>query len=64
MYTYQVVPEHSSILQVGLRVTLLSVDEEWEVGGISEEEDGCVVVDPVPVALLSVELEGKSYSPS
>lgn len=57
----QVIPEHGSILQVGLRVTLLSVDEQWEVGGISKEEDGGVVVDPIPVTLLCVELDSESY---
>lgn len=56
----EVVPEHGGILEVGLRVALLGVDEEGEVGGVSQEEDGRVVVDPVPVALLGVELDGEA----
>ena len=40
----EVVPKHRCISQVGLRVAFLGVDEEWEVGRVSEEEDGCVVV--------------------
>lgn len=38
-------PEHVGILQVGLRITLLGVDEVREFGGISDEEDGGVVED-------------------
>jgi len=56
----KVVPEHGGILQVGLRVALLCVDEERELGWVAEEEDGRVVVDPIPVALLSVELDGET----
>jgi hypothetical protein len=35
------------------------VDEEKEFGGITEEEDG-TVIHPIPVALLSVELDGET----
>jgi len=56
----QVVPEHCRILQVGLWVSLLGVDEEGELGRVTEEEDGRVVKHPVPVALLGVELEGET----
>jgi hypothetical protein len=56
----EVVPEHSSILQVGLGISLLGMDEERELGWVSEEEDGSVVVDPIPVTLLSVELDGET----
>lgn len=55
----EVVPEHGRILQVGLRVPFLSVDEEGELGWVSKEEDWGVVEDPIPVALFSVEFEGK-----
>lgn len=55
----EVVPEHGGILQVGLRVPLLSVDENGELGRIPNEEDGSVVEHPVPVTLLRVELHGK-----
>ena len=53
----EVVPEHISIFQVGLRVTLLGVDEVGELGGVTKEEDGCVVEDPVPVAFFRPELD-------
>ena len=56
----EVIPEHSSILQVGLRISFLCVDEERKLGRIAEEEDGSVVVDPVPVALLSVKFDRKA----
>lgn len=58
----QVVPERSSILQVGLRVALLGVDEDGEVDWVPQEEDGCVVEHPVPVALLRVELKREAYA--
>lgn len=56
----EVVPEHSGILQVGLWVALLGVDEERELSWVAQKEDGCVVVDPVPVALFRVELDGEA----
>ena len=43
-----------------LRVPLLRVDEVRELGGVSQEENGCVVENPVPVAFLSTELDCKS----
>lgn len=45
----EVVPEHGGVLEVGLGVSLLGVDEDGEVGGISEEEDWGVVSDNVQV---------------
>lgn len=42
------------------RVTLLGVDEVGEFGGISDEEDGGVVVHQVKVTLLSSDLDGKA----
>lgn len=56
----KVVPEHVGVLEVGLGVSLLGVDEDGELGGVSDEEDGGVVVDPVDVALLGVELGGET----
>jgi len=41
-------------------VTLLGVDEVRELGGISQEEDGRVVGDHVPIAFIGTELDGKS----
>lgn len=56
----QVVPEHSRIFEVGLRVSLLRVDEKRELGWVAKEEDRGVVEHPVPVALLRVEFDGES----
>jgi predicted protein tyrosine phosphatase len=41
----EVVPEDSGVIgvgEVGLRVTLLGVDEVRELGGVAKEEDRCV----------------------
>lgn len=56
----EVVPEHVSILQVSFWVSLLGVDENGELGWVSDEKDGGVVVDPVGVTFLSVELGGET----
>lgn len=48
---------HRSILQVSLRVTLLGVNEGRELDRVADEENGRVVVNPVPVSLLGVELD-------
>ena len=53
----KIVPEHGGILQVGLWVALLCMDEDGELGGVTDEEDRGVVEDPVPVTLLGVELD-------
>jgi len=42
---------------VGRRVTLLGVDEVRELGRVAEEEDGSVVSNDVPVALIGPELD-------
>jgi len=56
----QVIPEHIRVLQVSLGVTLLGVDEMGEFGGVTEEEDGSVVEDPIPIALFCSDLDGES----
>lgn len=43
-----------------LGVTLLGVDEVGELGGVADEEDGCVVKDPVEVTLLGPNLDGET----
>ena len=55
----QIIPEHIHILQVRLRVTLLSVDKVRELGRVAQEENRGVVKDPVPVALLRADLDRK-----
>ena len=56
----KVVPKHGGILEVGLGVALLGVNEDGELGGITEEEDRGVIEDPVPIALFSVELDSEA----
>lgn len=56
----QEVPEHVGVLQIGLRVSLLRVDEVRELAGVSNEEHGRVVSDHVPVSFFSVELDGET----
>ena len=48
---------HGSIFEIGLRITLLGVNEDGELGRVAKEEDGGVVEDPVPVALLGIEFD-------
>jgi hypothetical protein len=58
----KVIPEHGRVVgvgQVGGGITLLCVDKERELGGVSKEEDGRVVGDDIPVALVRAELDGK-----
>lgn len=56
----EVVPEHGGILEICLGVPLLGVDEEREIGRITEEKDGGVVVDPIPVAFFCIEFDGEA----
>ena len=41
-------------------VTLLGMDEVWELGRVSQEEDGGVVCHDIPVALFSPQLDSES----
>lgn len=43
-----------------LRITLLSVDEVRELGGISDEEHRCVVEYPVQVALFCSQFDSET----
>ena len=45
---------------MSLRISLLSVDEAREEERVPDEEDRGVVAHEVPVALLRVELDGKT----
>ena len=56
----KVVPEHGRILEIGLGVALLGMDEDGELGRISEEKDWGIVENPIPVALLSIKFDGKA----
>lgn len=50
---------HRGILEVGLWIPLLSMDEQREVGRIAQEEDWRIVTDQVKIALLRIELDGE-----
>lgn len=59
----KVVSEHGRVVGVGKVsrwVALLSVNELRELGRISQEEDGCVVGDDIPIALVRPQLDGES----
>jgi hypothetical protein len=45
----KIVPIHSSILKIRLRVALLGMNEEGEFGGITKEKNRSVVIDPIEV---------------
>ena len=45
---------------MGLRVPLLGVNEVGELGRVTDEEDGGVVEDPIPVTLISSELDSEA----
>ena len=53
-------PEHIGIFQVRLRISLLSVNESWELGGITEEKDWGVIEHPIEISLFGLELDRKS----
>lgn len=46
--------------EVSCGITLLSVDEVRELGGISQEEDGCVIGDDIPVAFIGPHLDSEA----
>src|ERR1700729_3989931 len=56
----EIVPEHVGIFQVSLRVSLLRVNKVRELGWVANEEDGCVVENPIQVTLLCLQLDRKS----
>jgi|SRR5579863_3875320 len=45
---------------MGLRIALLGMDKVREFGGIAKEEDGSVVEDPVKIAFVGADLDGKA----
>jgi len=58
-YVFETHPEHVRIFQMGLRIALLGMDKVREFGGITKEEDGSVVEDPVKIAFIGADLDGK-----
>lgn len=45
---------------MGLWITLLCVDEVWELRGVTNEEDRSVVEHPVQDALVGLDLDSKA----
>lgn len=54
------VPESVGVLAVGLWVSLLGVDEVWELLWVSDEEDWGVVSNQIPVSFFSVEFDSET----
>jgi len=54
------IPLHVVVAEVCFWVAFLGVDEVGELVGVADEEDGGVVADEVPVALVGVELHGEA----
>lgn len=52
-------PECVRVLQMRLRVTLLGVDEVRELGRVSNKENGGIVEDPIEIAFVCANLDGK-----
>src|SRR5258708_21318454 len=53
------VPHHGRRLEIGLRISLLRMNEVAELQRVANEEHGRVVADPVPIAFLAIELPRK-----
>ena len=54
------VPSHVSILAISLRISLLAVDEIWELDRILDKEHWSVISNHIIVSLFSVKLNGES----
>ena len=54
------VPGHVGVLDTGLRVSLLAMNEVGELDGVLDEENRSVVSNHVVVALFSVMLDGET----
>jgi len=55
----KVIPEVGGVIgtcHVGGRLTLLGVDEVWELSWVSQEEGRCVVSDQISVSFIRLEL--------
>jgi len=51
------IPEHVMIFEIGLRVPLLCVNEIGELQWVTNEEDGGVIPDHVPVTIFGIEFD-------
>ena len=54
------VPSHVGVLNSGLWVSLLAMDEVWELHWVLDEEDWSIVSDHVVVSFFSVEFDGEA----
>ncbi len=51
------IPHRNRVAQIGAGVTLLRVDEIGKLVRVPHKEDGCVVADKIPIALICINLE-------
>ena len=51
----QIIPKHSSILQIRLWIPLLGMDKQWKQAWITNEEDRSIVEHPIPVPFFGIE---------
>lgn len=56
----QEIPKHIWILQIGLRISLLSVNKIRELLRISDEKDRSIVSNHIPIPFFSIEFDCKS----
>jgi len=54
------IPEHVMVFQVGLGISLGSVDQLSVLAGIPDKEDRCIEKDPVQYALLGLQFDSKA----
>lgn len=54
------IPYHVSVMKIGGWVSLLRVNEIWELDWVLYEEHGCVVSNHIIVSFLSIELYSES----
>ena len=59
----KIIPEHGAVISMGEMcggIALLGMDEVRELGGIAQEENGCIVCHHIPVAFFSPEFDGET----
>lgn len=54
------IPEHVRAFQVSLRISLLGVNEIREFNRVSNEENGSVITNHIPIAFFGVEFNSET----
>ena len=60
LITGKEIPEHCSVFQVRLWISLLGMNKSWKFDAIAYEEDWRIVSDNIPVALFGIKLDRKA----